>query len=195
MLLRGVSVVGPPASGKSSICRFVIEHFPQFVYVPCGELVLSEIRSGSEAGRRFEAAAVEGRMIPDDDFMKVMENYLSNFDYTRPLLVDGSPRNMVQAELWPDYVDMLVLVEIECDRELSLQRQVARRKARSDRPDTSLTAIVRRVNEYPILTKPVVSHYIRSGVPVRRFDSAWPRSVVFSEVKQYFSQVVEQYDL
>jgi adenylate kinase len=89
-----VIFLGAPGSGKGTQASMLESAFNTYK-VSTGDLVRSEIKSGSERGLRIKSLVDSGSFIPDDDMYSLIEgvfNIKSDI-----LLFDGFPRTLNQA--------------------------------------------------------------------------------------------------
>jgi adenylate kinase len=76
------------------------------------------------------------------------------------LLLDGIPRNTTQCELLEPYIDVKVIVHLECQDEQAMFERIRRRAMLENRPDDLNEDVTRRRFEvYRETTKPVLDYF------------------------------------
>ena len=92
-----VVLFGPPGAGKGTQAAIISDRFG-IPSVSTGNMIRSEIESGSETGRRVEAILAAGKLVSDDTVNQLVEVRLARSDCRRGFLLDGYPRTPNQAE-------------------------------------------------------------------------------------------------
>jgi adenylate kinase len=125
------------------------------------------VAAGTDLGRRVEPILASGDLVPDDLTVAMIRERLAEPDAERGFVLDGFPRNLVQAEILDS---MLADIGRELDAVLffDLSDAVAlerlRGRARDEgREDDTPEAIARRLEIYHEQTEPVVERYRTTG--------------------------------
>ncbi len=94
-------LLGAPGSGKGTqAVRLVKEH--GYNHVSTGDLLRSEIKKGTELGKKVDGVLKAGELVNDD---MVLELLKANCDLeSGQYIFDGFPRNIEQAKLLEDNV-------------------------------------------------------------------------------------------
>ena len=90
-------LLGPPGSGKGTqgIILSKKYHIPQ---ISTGELLRTAVNSGHESGERAKMAINEGDLVSDSIVIDLIRERLSEQDAKDGYILDGFPRNIIQAE-------------------------------------------------------------------------------------------------
>lgn len=111
---RNIIMVGPPASGKGTQSKLLFEKYglPQ---ISTGDILRQAIKDGSELGKKAKGYMDEGKLVPDELIIGLIEDRLGNAGYAGGWVLDGFPRTVVQAEA---LASMLARLNHKVDRVL-----------------------------------------------------------------------------
>jgi adenylate kinase len=89
--------LGPPGAGKGTQARALatLWGIPQ---VASGDLLRAVVREDSELGREAASFMDRGQLVPDDLVLRLVAERLRNDDARPGFILDGFPRNVMQAE-------------------------------------------------------------------------------------------------
>ncbi len=123
-----IILLGPPGSGKGTQGT-LIENKYGLPKISTGDLLRSEVREGTQLGKEAEARMKKGDLVDDDIVVGMIKSRISKPEYQRGYVMDGFPRNIVQAqrleEIDPDRKEMAI--EIHLSDQAVLDRLSARR--------------------------------------------------------------------
>lgn len=90
-------LLGPPGAGKGTQARVLGELWgiPQ---IASGDLLRAAAREGSELGREAAGYMDRGQLVPDELVLKLVAERLGKKDARGGFILDGFPRNVMQAE-------------------------------------------------------------------------------------------------
>ncbi len=90
-------LLGPPGAGKGTQARALgaLWGIPQ---VSSGNLLRGVVREESELGREAASYMDRGQLVPDDLVLKLVDQRLRKKDARNGFILDGFPRNVMQAE-------------------------------------------------------------------------------------------------
>lgn len=193
MKLRTVLLFGAPGSGKGTQGR-ILGTIPGFFHVSCGE-VFRSLRPDTELGKIFVQYSSRGQLVPDEPTVALWRQYIANCERTgryHPdtdiLVLDGIPRNLRQAELLQDTLDVRAVIHLtSADCEQLIQR-LQRRALRENRLDDANLAIIHdRLQTYERETRPVLDFY---GPALRHeINAAQPPLTVLQDVLKVLSSL------
>ncbi|MER8236187.1 adenylate kinase [Streptomyces sp. NPDC094049] len=92
-----ILLIGPPGAGKGTQAVRLAAHL-SIQHVSTGDLFREHIEQGTELGRNARSHLSAGLLVPDEVTIGVVEGRLARPDTGRGFLLDGFPRNRVQAE-------------------------------------------------------------------------------------------------
>ncbi len=176
MKYRAFLLFGAPGSGKGTQGT-VLGRVPGYLHIATGEL-FRNLQVGSQLGRTFLEYSSKGDLVPDDFVVQLWQDYVEklrqNQRYdpeTETLILDGIPRNLRQAELMEDYIDVRRVYYLDCqDRAVMYLRLQKRALIENRLDDASQETISHRLRIYEEETFPVLQHY--SADIIRSIDTA-----------------------
>lgn len=162
---RTILVVGAPGSGKGTQGR-ILGNIPGFHHLACGD-VFRSLDPGSELGKVFLAYSGKGRLVPDQFTVQLWLDHIHGAIHNggfRPdeevLVLDGIPRNLRQAEMMADYIDLNLLIYLDIADDNVLVERALRRALRENRLDDASEAVIRRrLREFERETAPLLGYY------------------------------------
>lgn len=162
---RTILIFGTPGSGKGTQGK-VLGMLPGFYHLSCGD-VFRSLNPKSELGRIFLQYSSQGKLVPDNFTIQLWRDHLQrqiNANLFQPeeqiLILDGIPRNVAQARLMEEYIEVLLLVYLEAKNEQQMIDRLHRRALRENRLDDANEEVIRqRFREYEAESKPVLDFY------------------------------------
>lgn len=172
---RAILLFGAPGSGKGTQGT-ILGGFPGFVHVACGE-VFRNLRVGSALGRVFLDYSSRGALVPDDFTVQLWREHidglvsLKRFDPSTDILVlDGIPRNVEQAKLMEEHIQVERVYYLDCEDKALMFMRLKRRALHENRlDDASDETIKNRLKVYEEETAPVLQYY--PPKLIRRIDT------------------------
>lgn len=92
-----IVMLGAPGSGKGTVAKLLTETL-NIEHISTGDMFREEIKSGSELGQELENYMSDGKLVPDDVVIKILDERLSRPTAQNGVVLDGFPRTRVQAE-------------------------------------------------------------------------------------------------
>lgn len=92
-----VVMLGKPGSGKGTVGRMLSEKLG-VIHISSGELFRSYIKKAGEIGEKIESYVLNGKLVPDDLAIKLVEKRLLEQDCKNGVILDGFPRTVEQAK-------------------------------------------------------------------------------------------------
>jgi adenylate kinase len=162
-------LLGPPGAGKGTqgealAARYGVEH------ISSGELFRQQIASASAVGAQVQRYLAAGELVPDDVVFAVVGDAVERAVQARGgYVLDGFPRNLVQAERAQDLADRSgvkanAVVLLVLSDEVARHRLLDRSAGRGDDRDPAV--IDRRLQVFHADTAPLVDFYQRRGILV-----------------------------
>ncbi|KAJ2861732.1 bifunctional uridylate/adenylate kinase [Coemansia aciculifera] len=158
-----VFVLGGPGSGKGTNSEKLVDDFG-FVHLSAGDLLRAEQkREVSQYGELIAHYIREGLIVPHEITIGLLRNAMMDHPECDRFLIDGFPRNLVQAKAFEDTVCRAQKVlYFECPEAVLLERLLNRGKT-SGRTDDNIESIKKRFNTYFNDSKPVIDAYEKDG--------------------------------
>lgn len=123
--MKSLIFLGAPGSGKGT--QSAILKKDGYTHVSTGDLLRSEIASGSELGQRVKGVMDAGQLVSDD---LVVELLKANLDLAnKKYIFDGYPRNLAQAKTLNAILDgnEFLAVYFKLDTDMLVERITNRR--------------------------------------------------------------------
>jgi adenylate kinase len=167
---RSILLFGAPGAGKGTQGK-VLGAIPNFFHCACGD-VFRNLRADSPLGRVFIEYSSRGQLVPDTQTIRLWRQFIQNS--TRigrfhpkldTLVLDGIPRNVRQAEILQNTLDVVAVFYLKSADEKRLIQRIQRRAIKENRlDDANLDVIRERLKTYERETKPVLNYYGRKRV-------------------------------
>jgi adenylate kinase len=175
---------GAPGSGKGTHGK-ALGAIPGFFHCACGD-VFRSLRPETPLGRRFLEFSSRGQLVPDEATIELWRQCIESSTQTGrfhpdtdTLVLDGIPRNVAQAELLRDTLNVVTVFYLTASKPDLLIQRMQRRALKDNRlDDANLDVIRERLKTYEKETKPVLNYYGRKliqrvntdGLPVEIFS-------------------------
>ena len=162
---RTILLFGAPGSGKGTQGK-ILGSIPHFFHCACGD-VFRNLTIENELGRTFIEYSSRGELVPDDITIRLWRQSIDETKATRrfhpdrdTLVLDGIPRNVPQAEILSDALDVRAVFNLTCSDMQKMVERLQRRALRENRlDDANLATIQNRLKTYEKDTKPVLDFY------------------------------------
>lgn len=186
MRFRTVLLFGAPGSGKGTQGK-ILGTIPGFFHCSCGD-VFRSLRLDSDLGRVFREYSSRGQLVPDEPTIELWRQFIDACQSTNrfhpttdSLVLDGIPRNVRQAEILKDTLDVRAVLYLTCPDMEKLVERLQRRALRENRLDDANIEVIRsRLRTYDLESKPVLDFY-GPGV-ARRIDATRSPLQVLQEI-------------
>lgn len=94
---RVIILLGPPGSGKGTQGLKLAKEL-NVPEISTGDILRRAIRNESSLGRKAKQFVTEGKLVPDEIMMGLIDERISEQDCNRGFILDGFPRTIAQAE-------------------------------------------------------------------------------------------------
>jgi adenylate kinase len=165
MKYRTILLFGAPGAGKGTQGK-ILGTIPNCFHCACGD-VFRNLTIESEIGRKFVEYSSKGELVPDEPTVELWRHAIDGMTRTGrfnpeldTLVLDGIPRNVHQAEMLSDTLDVIAIFYLRSTNMESLVQRMQRRALRENRlDDVSLDVIKQRMKTYEKETKPLLNYY------------------------------------
>ncbi len=165
MKYRAILLFGAPGAGKGTQGK-ILGAIPQFFHCACGD-VFRNLRTDNELGRTFVEYSSRGQLVPDEATVQLWRQSLEGamqagrFHPERDtLILDGIPRNVPQARMLQESIDVHAIINLVCPDPARLIERLQRRALHENRLDDAHLEVIRsRLETYERQTKPVLDFY------------------------------------
>jgi adenylate kinase len=162
-----IVLLGAPGSGKGTQAALLVNEL-DLPHISSGELLRTAAKAGTELGLKAKFVIDRGELVSDDIMLGLIEERLSRPDVEAGFILDGYPRNIVQAGALDELLNRLEqpvdeALQIDLDVEMAVNR-ITRRAAKEGRSDDTEEVARNRMKIYSVQTAPVVDYYARKGL-------------------------------
>ena len=156
---------GAPGSGKGTQGR-TLGSIPLFYHCPCGD-VFRSIDTRTKVGKAFLEYSSRGQLVPDDITVELWKEAIDaavDSHQFKPdidiLVLDGIPRNVGQAKIMDELIDVMRVFHLSCPNRESLFTRLRKRALKDNRLDDANEEVInRRLAIYEEESKPVLGYY------------------------------------
>ncbi|XP_031265844.1 UMP-CMP kinase isoform X3 [Pistacia vera] len=176
-------VLGGPGSGKGTQCAKIVNNFG-FKHLSAGELLRREIASNSEYGAMILNTIKEGKIVPSEVTVKLIQKEMESSD-SRRFLIDGFPRteeNRIAFEKITGAEPDLVIF-FDCPQEEMVKRVLNRNEGRVD---DNIVTIKKRLIVFEALNLPVINYYSKRG-KLYTINAVGTVDEIFEQVRPVFA--------
>ncbi|MEI7722815.1 MAG: adenylate kinase [Actinomycetota bacterium] len=182
-------LVGPPGAGKGTQAQFLAAHY-SIPHISTGDIFRANLKAGTDLGNQAKAFMDRGELVPDSVTNDMVKDRLTHDDVANGFLLDGYPRNVVQAEVLRAFLaerktPLQAALELSIAHEEIIKRLSSRRTCRAcgassaegatscsscngtdlyQREDDKEEVIARRLEVYEEQTSPIIAFYRNEGI-------------------------------
>ena len=163
---------GAPGSGKGTQGKS-LGTIPRFFHCACGD-VFRSIDTRTTVGRAFLDYSSKGELVPDEVTVELWKEAIAaavdahkfkpDIDF---LVLDGIPRNVGQAKIMQEMIDVKKVFHLSCPGRETLYARLKKRALKDNRLDDANEEVInRRLETYEKESKPVLDYYPREIITV-----------------------------
>jgi adenylate kinase len=148
MKYRTILLFGAPGAGKGTQGK-VLGTIPNFFHCACGD-VFRSLTADSPVGRIFIEYSGRGQLVPDQPTVDLWSQFIESstrsgrFHPDRDTLVlDGIPRNVAQAEMLRETLDVRAVFYLHCTDMNKMVERLQRRALKENRLDDANLEVIR----------------------------------------------------
>jgi adenylate kinase len=181
-------LVGPPGAGKGTQAQFLAAHY-SIPHISTGDIFRANLKASTPLGLQAKGYMDSGQLVPDEVTNEMVKDRLTHDDTANGFLLDGFPRNTVQAEVLRTYlaeknIPLDAVLELAIDNEIIIKRLSSRRTCKEcgapaspelaqcascggqlyQREDDKEEVIAKRLSVYEEQTAPIVDFYRNAGL-------------------------------
>jgi adenylate kinase len=177
---------GAPGSGKGTQGK-TLGTIPRFFHCACGD-VFRSIDTRTTVGRAFLDYSSKGELVPDEITVQLWKARIDaavDGHQFKPdidvLILDGIPRNVGQARIMDELIDVKKVFHLSCPNRETLFTRLKKRALKDNRLDDANDQVIkRRLTTYENESKPVLSYYGEERVTM--VDATQPPSKVLCDI-------------
>src|SRR5205809_1749768 len=198
MRYKTVLLFGAPGSGKGTQGK-IMGAIPGFYHSACGD-VFRSLDLQSEMGRIAWEYSSRGELVPDEFTVELWRKYIKGKEMvnefhpeTEFLILDGIPRNVKQAQLLEDTLDVLKVIHLRCTDMSKMVERLRRRALKENRLDDANDKVIQhRLEVYETETRPVLDFYPPNTIV--KVDATKSQIRVLSDIIKILVPLKEEMD-
>jgi adenylate kinase len=184
-------IMGPQGSGKGTQAKLLAEG-TGLVHISVGDIFRWHVQAHTKLGARVKRIVAAGALVPDEMVEQVVRERLDQHDWNYGFILDGFPRDLVQAEFFLESYDIDAVILIQVPTAVVMERILSRRLCPAcgldynlifhrpgvadtcdvcggglvQRPDDNPAAVSVRLRDYEDKTRPIVDLFRRKEIVV-----------------------------
>ena len=199
-----IVLLGPPGSGKGTQSKKIAEHY-NLAHISTGDLLRDAYQNNVNVGIDIKSYLDEGKLVPDDVIIKLLNIRLSDDDVSNGYILDGYPRTLSQASSLEEIIQPDIVLLLDTKFEYVLNRITTRSVCSGckstlidnqlidglcpycgattfKRSDDNEQTLAKRFQVYEELTSPLVQFYNQKGV-LKVVDGNGGIDEIFDKIK------------
>lgn len=180
-----IVLLGAPGAGKGTQAEKLVQKYG-VTHISTGDIFRKNIKERTEIGLVAKSYIDQGKLVPDEVTIKIVENRLSDGDVKNGFLLDGFPRNVDQAVALDSFADIDYVVNVDVPLDKLLKRITGRRvcpkcsasyhvdflngsnvckcgETLIQRADDNEQTVKSRIDVYTEQTAPLIEYYEKCG--------------------------------
>ncbi len=202
-----IILLGAPGAGKGTQASKITDAY-QLPHISTGDIFRENIKQGTPIGVQAKSYIDKGLLVPDEVTCKIVEERIAREDCKNGYMLDGFPRNIFQAEALDKITKIDLVINIEVDFSLLLDRLCGRRVCKDcgesyhisrlngetkcsrcggnliQRKDDNPETVQSRLDVYTAQTAPLIEYYKNKGVLFNVVGNTNPEDVFEKVSKQ-----------
>ena len=124
-------IMGRPGAGKGTQAANIKEYYG-IPHISTGDMFRAAIKQGTELGKLAKSYMDKGALVPDEVTIGIVKERLLKDDCKKGFLLDGFPRNVLQAEALDSFmkeqgISLDAVLDVNVDASILIRRIVGRR--------------------------------------------------------------------
>jgi len=95
--MPNIALLGPPGSGKGTQAAVIVRKYG-IPAIATGDALRAQLAAGTALGKKARSYMNEGRLVPDEIIIELVEKVFETNNTQKGFLFDGFPRTIPQAE-------------------------------------------------------------------------------------------------
>ncbi len=195
-----IILLGAPGAGKGTQASRITDAF-KLPHISTGDIFRENIKNGTPIGLKAKSYMDQGLLVPDEVTCQIVEDRIAREDCANGYMLDGFPRNLFQAETLDKMTKIDLVINIDVDFSLLLDRLCGRRVCKEcgesyhvtklngetkcarcggelyQRKDDNPATVQSRLDVYSAQTAPLIDYYGKKGVLFNVEGSTSPDAV------------------
>ena len=194
-----IILLGAPGAGKGTQASKISDGY-NLPHISTGDIFRENIKNQSPIGLLAKTYIDDGKLVPDEETCKIVEERISREDCKNGYMLDGFPRTIVQAEALDKMEKIDIVINLDVDFSLLLDRLCGRRVCKDcgesyhisrlngetkcsrcggelyQRKDDNPETVQSRLRVYHAQTAPLIEYYTKKGI-IFNVESTTPEEV------------------
>lgn len=119
-------LLGAPGAGKGTQAVKIAEKYG-IVHISTGDIFRKNLKEGTPVGLKAKAYIDKGQLVPDEVTCEIVAERLKEADCKKGFMLDGFPRNVMQAQALEKMTDIDLVLNIAVDLDKLMARLTGRR--------------------------------------------------------------------
>ena len=126
-----IIMLGAPGAGKGTQAKKIAAKYG-IPHISTGDMFRAAIKEGTELGKLAKSYMDKGALVPDEVTIGIVKERLLKDDCKKGFLLDGFPRNVLQAEALDSFmkeqgISLDAVLDVNVDASILIRRIVGRR--------------------------------------------------------------------
>lgn len=194
-----IILLGAPGAGKGTQATRISDRYGM-PHISTGDIFRENIKNQTPIGLLAKTYIDDGKLVPDEETCKIVEERISREDCKNGYMLDGFPRTIVQAEALDKMEKIDIVINLDVDFSLLLDRLCGRRVCKDcgesyhisrlngetkcsrcggelyQRKDDNPETVQSRLRVYHAQTAPLIEYYTKKGI-IFNVESTTPEEV------------------
>jgi len=160
-----IILLGPPGSGKGTQANFIQSKL-SIPHLSTGDILRQSVKNETNLGRKVKDIMAKGKLVSDDLVLDVIKERVSQSDCDQGFILDGYPRNIIQAEslnmVLKDInrnIDKILFLDVDFTVLHSRIESRSKENEKEKRADDTSDILIKRLDEYKSQTAPLGEYY------------------------------------
>ena len=195
-----IILLGAPGAGKGTQASKIVDAY-KLPHISTGDIFRENIKNGTPIGLQAKSYIDQGLLVPDEVTCKIVEERITREDCKNGYMLDGFPRTIAQAEALDKITNIDLVINIDVDFSLLLDRLCGRRVCKDcgesyhvtrlngetkcarcggelyQRKDDNPETVQSRLDVYKAQTSPLIEYYEKKGVLFNVCGNTTPEEV------------------
>jgi adenylate kinase len=190
--MLNIVLFGPPGAGKGTQSEKIISNF-HLTHLSTGDLFRKHLGEGTDLGKLAKKYMDEGRLVPDEVVIGMVEDKITQTKDTNGFIFDGFPRTVAQAEaldkmMSKNNISISGMIALDVAENILKERIRERGKTSGRADDQDEAKIETRIKVYLDETLPVAEYYEKQG-KFTKINGVGTVDGIFENIKK----VIDQY--
>ncbi len=160
-----IILLGPPGSGKGTQANFIQSKL-SIPHLSTGDILRQSVKNETNLGSKVKDIMAKGKLVSDELVLDVIKERVSQSDCDQGFILDGYPRNIVQAEslnmVLKDInrnIDKILFLDVDFAVLHSRIESRSKENDKEKRADDTSEVLIKRLDEYKSQTAPLGEYY------------------------------------